>query len=114
MPFAPDESDAGRADAAARARPIVVQKYGGSSMADAEKIRAVAARVMQTKAQGHDVVVVVSPAATAAAPATAPVSGEEPNAQATPQQDQQQPHEKPLPPALIASARVALRRWATG
>src|SRR6266568_2239969 len=40
--------------------PIVVQKYGGSSVADAEKIRAVAARVMQTKAQGYDVVVVVS------------------------------------------------------
>src|SRR6267142_2020671 len=40
--------------------PIVVQKYGGSSVADAEKIRAVAARVMQTKAQGYDVAVVVS------------------------------------------------------
>ena len=40
--------------------PIVVQKYGGSSVADADKIRAVAARVMQTKAQGYDVCVVVS------------------------------------------------------
>src|ERR1043165_6686261 len=40
--------------------PIVVQKYGGSSVADADKIRAVAARVMKTKAQGYDVVVVVS------------------------------------------------------
>src|SRR5215203_5735436 len=40
--------------------PIVVQKYGGSSVADADKIRAVAARVMQTKALGYDVVVVVS------------------------------------------------------
>lgn len=40
--------------------PIVVQKYGGSSVADADKIRAVAARVMQTRAQGYDVVVVVS------------------------------------------------------
>ena len=40
--------------------PIVVQKYGGSSVADADKIRAVAARVMQTKAAGYDVVVVVS------------------------------------------------------
>ncbi|MEA3209481.1 MAG: aspartate kinase [Chthoniobacter sp.] len=40
--------------------PIVVQKYGGSSVADAEKIRAVAERVMKTKAQGYDVVVVVS------------------------------------------------------
>src|SRR5215207_9024771 len=40
--------------------PIVVQKYGGSSVADADKIRAVAARVMRTKAQGYDVCVVVS------------------------------------------------------
>jgi len=40
--------------------PIVVQKYGGSSVADPDKIRAVAARVMRTKAQGYGVVVVVS------------------------------------------------------
>jgi aspartate kinase len=40
--------------------PIVVQKYGGSSMAGPEKIRAVAERVMRTKALGHDVCVVVS------------------------------------------------------
>src|SRR5262244_14252 len=39
---------------------IVVQKYGGSSVADVSKIRLVAARVMRTQAAGHDVVVVVS------------------------------------------------------
>ena len=39
---------------------IVVQKYGGSSVADVEKIRAVAERVMRTKREGHAVVVVVS------------------------------------------------------
>src|SRR4029434_1928093 len=39
---------------------IVVQKYGGSSVADPEKIRAVAKRVMRTRALGHQVVVVVS------------------------------------------------------
>ncbi len=39
---------------------IVVQKYGGSSVASPEKIRAVAARVMATKAAGHEVCVVVS------------------------------------------------------
>jgi aspartate kinase len=39
---------------------IVVQKYGGSSVADVERIRAVAERVMRTKQAGHDVVVVVS------------------------------------------------------
>ena len=39
---------------------IVVQKYGGSSVADVDKIRVVAERVMRTKSEGHDVVVVVS------------------------------------------------------
>ena len=39
---------------------VVVQKYGGSSVADPEKLRAVAARVMATRAAGHDVCVVVS------------------------------------------------------
>ncbi|HEX2454244.1 MAG TPA: aspartate kinase [Vicinamibacterales bacterium] len=40
--------------------PIVVQKYGGSSVADVERIRQVAARVMRTRRQGYDVAVVVS------------------------------------------------------
>jgi aspartate kinase len=40
--------------------PIVVQKYGGSSMADVSRIRKVAERVVQTRRDGHDVVVVVS------------------------------------------------------
>jgi aspartate kinase len=40
--------------------PIVVQKYGGSSVADVEKLRKVAERVMRTRRAGHDVVVVVS------------------------------------------------------
>lgn len=39
---------------------IVVQKYGGSSVADPEKVRAVAKRVMRTRDLGHQVVVVVS------------------------------------------------------
>jgi aspartate kinase len=39
---------------------IVVQKYGGSSVADVARIRQVAERVMRTRAAGHDVVVVVS------------------------------------------------------
>ena len=39
---------------------IVVQKYGGSSVADAERIRRVAGRIVETKRQGNDVVVVVS------------------------------------------------------
>jgi len=39
---------------------IVVQKYGGSSVADVARIRRVAERVMETKRAGHEVVVVVS------------------------------------------------------
>ena len=39
---------------------IVVQKYGGSSVADVQRLRLVAERIMRTKQQGHDVVVVVS------------------------------------------------------
>ena len=39
---------------------VVVQKYGGSSVADVDRLRAVADRVMRTRRNGHDVVVVVS------------------------------------------------------
>ena len=39
---------------------IVVQKYGGSSVADVSRMKQVAERVMRTKREGHDVVVVVS------------------------------------------------------
>jgi aspartate kinase len=40
--------------------PLIVQKYGGSSVADAEKIKNVARRIIRTHAAGNDVVVVVS------------------------------------------------------
>ena len=39
---------------------IVVQKYGGSSVADAAGVKRVAQRIVETRKQGHDVVVVVS------------------------------------------------------
>ncbi len=39
---------------------MVVQKYGGSSLADAESIKRVAGRIVDTKKAGHDVCVVVS------------------------------------------------------
>lgn len=39
---------------------IIVQKYGGSSVATAERIKAVAKRIADTKASGNDVVAVVS------------------------------------------------------
>jgi len=39
---------------------VVVQKYGGSSVADVARLKQVADRVMRTRRAGHDVVVVVS------------------------------------------------------
>lgn len=39
---------------------IVVQKYGGSSVADTDRIKRVAARIASTKEQGYEVCVVVS------------------------------------------------------
>jgi aspartate kinase len=41
-------------------KPIVVQKYGGSSVADVDKIRKVAERIIATCKQGYNVVAVVS------------------------------------------------------
>ena len=38
----------------------VVQKYGGSSVANADAIKRVAKRIVATKREGHDVVVVIS------------------------------------------------------
>jgi aspartate kinase len=40
--------------------PVLVQKYGGSSVANIDKIKLVAEQVVQTKSSGFDVVVVVS------------------------------------------------------
>ncbi|MDI2098819.1 aspartate kinase [Ruicaihuangia caeni] len=39
---------------------LIVQKYGGSSVADAESIKRVAKRIVETRRAGNDVVVVVS------------------------------------------------------
>ena len=39
---------------------LIVQKYGGSSVADADSIKRVARRIAATKKAGHDVVVTVS------------------------------------------------------
>ncbi len=39
---------------------LIVQKYGGTSVGDVERIQRVAQRVATTRRQGHDVVVVVS------------------------------------------------------
>ena len=40
--------------------PIVVQKYGGTSVGDTDRIRSVADRIVRAREQGQDVVVVVS------------------------------------------------------
>ena len=40
--------------------PLIVQKYGGTSVANLERFKNVARRVAKTKAEGNDVVVVVS------------------------------------------------------
>ena len=39
---------------------LVVQKFGGSSVADPDRIKAVADHIVETRRTGHDVVVVVS------------------------------------------------------
>src|SRR5206468_9172037 len=39
---------------------VIVQKYGGTSVGDAARIRAVADRIVHAREGGHDVVVVVS------------------------------------------------------
>ena len=39
---------------------LIVQKYGGSSVADAERVFNVAKRIMRTRMEGNDVVVVLS------------------------------------------------------
>ncbi len=41
-------------------KTLIVQKFGGSSVANPERIKRVAQRVVDTKRKGHDVVVVVS------------------------------------------------------
>ena len=39
---------------------LIVQKYGGTSVGDADRIRNVARKAIATRKAGHDVVVVVS------------------------------------------------------
>lgn len=40
--------------------PLIVQKYGGSSVADSDRLRMVARRIAETREAGHDVAIVVS------------------------------------------------------
>jgi aspartate kinase len=44
----------------AQPAPLVVQKFGGSSVADADRIKRVARRIAHERAAGNDLVVVVS------------------------------------------------------
>lgn len=43
-----------------RSMALIVQKYGGTSVSDTDLIKKVAARVVKTKREGHDVIAVVS------------------------------------------------------
>ena len=43
-----------------RSVSLIVQKYGGSSVADAESVKRVARRIVDTRKAGHEVCVVVS------------------------------------------------------
>ena len=43
-----------------RVKMLIVQKYGGTSVANLERIRTVAERIISYKKQGHDLIVVVS------------------------------------------------------
>ncbi|MEV8147501.1 aspartate kinase [Arthrobacter sp. NPDC080073] len=54
------EQAALRARTELRARDLIVQKYGGSSVADAAAIKRVARRIAETRQAGHPLVVVVS------------------------------------------------------
>ena len=38
----------------------IVQKYGGSSVADADSIKRVARRIARARADGHDIIIVIS------------------------------------------------------
>ncbi|MGB0588987.1 MAG: aspartate kinase [Myxococcota bacterium] len=54
------DARAERDDSLATARPLIVQKFGGTSVGDTARIQRVAERVVHTWNQGFDVVVVVS------------------------------------------------------
>src|SRR5205823_10405040 len=54
------DAGAGRAGAALASMAVVVQKYGGTSVADTERIQDVAERIRLAKEAGYDVVAVVS------------------------------------------------------
>ena len=50
----------GRGKVESELMALIVQKYGGTSVGDLERIENVARRVVETKAAGHQVVVNVS------------------------------------------------------
>lgn len=54
------DGDSGQISPKEQLVSLIVQKYGGSSVADAESIKRVARRIVETKQAGHQVVVAVS------------------------------------------------------
>ena len=53
-------TDSASGDLPVGSRPLIVQKYGGSSLAGAGQIREVASRIIARRDQGVDIIVVVS------------------------------------------------------
>jgi aspartate kinase len=76
---------------------IIVQKYGGSSVATAEHIRRVAKRVVATREQGHQVVVAVSAMGNTTNELLALASSVSPN-----------PHRRELDMLLTVGERVSM------
>lgn len=60
LPPAPHKFSQPGALVSARERPLVVQKFGGTSMGSTERIRNAARRALKTQQAGNDVVVIVS------------------------------------------------------
>jgi aspartate kinase len=76
---------------------LIVQKYGGTSVGDVERIQNVARRVAQTRRAGHDVVVVVSA-----------MAGETDRLLRLSQQVSPQPNERELDVILATGEQVSI------
>jgi len=79
---------------------LIVQKYGGTSVANVERIRAVAERVAKFKMLGHQVVVVLSA-----------MSGETNRLIALAKDIQARPDPRELDMLVSTGEQVTMRSW---
>jgi aspartate kinase len=79
---------------------LIVQKYGGTSVGSPERIKNVARRVAKYKAQGHQVVVVVSA-----------MSGETNRLVGLAKEIQAEPDARELDVILSTGEQVTIGRW---